>query len=187
MRQLINYEDIDPEISKATAKKFSNHLWYLAHETVGLSIFDDNVPTQVRANMAQAMLEADKGDEEEEEKNEVKKYILHQKDFSFFTNLEFSSFVTNATKKLFARFSINTNFLSKNLTTWNYDPGYKSGPEKLQKTVVVNDVAERGVKLIQEYNNILIKDETEKQFVLQKVNENRKNYQSATKYSRKKK
>ena len=94
------------------------------------------------------MLEADKGEEEEQEKNEVKKYILHQKDFSSFTNLEFSSFVTNATKKLFARFFINTNFLSKNPTTWNNDPGYKSGLEKLQKTVVVNDVAERGVKLV---------------------------------------
>ena len=60
--------------------------------------------------------------------------------------------------------------------------------EKLQKTVVVNDVAERGVKLTQEYNNILTKDETEKQFVLQIVNENHKNYPAAaTKYSLKKK
>ena len=124
MRELINYEDIDPEISKATAKKSLNHLWYLAAETVGLSVFDDNVPTQVRANMAQVMLEAE---EEKEEKNEAKKYILQQKDFSSFTNLEFSSFVTNATKKLFVKFSINTNFLSKNSTTWNDDPGYKTG------------------------------------------------------------
>ena len=87
MRELISYRDIDPEISKATAKKFSNHFWYLAPETVGLSIFDDNVPTQVRANMTQVMLEADKGQEEEEEKIEVKKYILHQKDFSFLYKL----------------------------------------------------------------------------------------------------
>ena len=55
------------------------------------------------------------------------------------------------------------------------------------KTVVVNDIAERGVKLIQEYNNILTKDETEKQFVLQIVNKNCKNYPSATKYYLKKK
>ena len=68
MHELINYQDIDPEISKATAKKFSNHLRYLAREKVGLSIFDDNVPIQVRANMAQVMLEADKDEKEEEEK-----------------------------------------------------------------------------------------------------------------------
>ena len=47
----------------------------------------------------------------------------------------------------------------------------------------MNGIAERGVKLIQEYNIILTKDETKKQFVLQIVNENRKNYPSATKYS----
>ena len=52
MRELINYQDIDPEISKETVKKFSNHLRYLASKTVGLSIFDDNVPTQVRAYTA---------------------------------------------------------------------------------------------------------------------------------------
>ena len=50
---------------------------------MGLSIFDDNVPTEVRANAAQVMLKADKGEEKEEEKNEVNRYILHQKDFLF--------------------------------------------------------------------------------------------------------
>ena len=68
MHEMINYQDIDPEISKATAKKFSNHLRYLAPEKVGHSIFADNVPTQVRANIARVMLEADKGEKEEEEK-----------------------------------------------------------------------------------------------------------------------
>lgn len=183
MRQLINYQDIDPEISKAAAKKISNHLWYLAPETVALSIFDDNVPTEVKANIAQVMLEADKGEEEEEETNQLKRYILHQNDFSSFTNIEFSSFITPGTKTFFTRFSISTDFLDKDPSTWKDDPGYKSGLEKLEKAVVVNDVAERGVKLIQDYNNILTKDETEKQFVLQIVTENRKTYPTATKSS----
>ncbi|CAI9734766.1 Hypothetical predicted protein [Octopus vulgaris] len=38
--------DIDPEISKPAAKEFSIYFWYLAPETVALSIFDDNVPTE---------------------------------------------------------------------------------------------------------------------------------------------
>ncbi|CAI9727561.1 Hypothetical predicted protein [Octopus vulgaris] len=72
MRQLINYPNIDPEISKAAAKTFSNHLRYLAPETVALSIFNDNVPTGVKVNIAQVMLETDTGKEEEEEKNQLK-------------------------------------------------------------------------------------------------------------------
>ena len=87
MCELINYQDIDPEISKATAKKFSNHLWYLPSKAVGISIFDDNVPTEVMANTAQVMLEADKGEEKVEGKNEVNRYILHQKDFFFIFKL----------------------------------------------------------------------------------------------------
>ena len=35
----------------------------------------------IKANTAQVMIEADKGEEKEEEKNEVNRYILHQKDF----------------------------------------------------------------------------------------------------------
>ena len=70
---------------------------------------------------------------------------------------------------------------------WKDDPGYKSAIEKLEKIVVVNDVAERGVKLIQEYSNSLTKNENEKQFILQIVAEDRKRYPTATKSSLRKK
>ncbi|KAJ4442381.1 hypothetical protein ANN_03967 [Periplaneta americana] len=78
--------DIHPEISKAAANKF---YWYLVPESVVLSLFDDYVPTAVKANMAQVILEADEGEEEKEE-NQLKSYILQQNDFSSFTNIEFS-------------------------------------------------------------------------------------------------
>lgn len=184
MCQLINYQDIDTEISMAAEKIFSNHLWYLVPENVALSFFDDNVPTAVKTNMAQIMLKADK---DEQEENQLKRYILHQNDFSSFTKIEFSSFVTPCTKNFFTRFSISTDFLDKDPSTWKDDPGFKSGIEKLEKTVVVNDVAERGVKLIQDYSNILTKDETDKQFVLQIVAEDRKTHPTATKSSLRKK
>ncbi|CAI9715899.1 Hypothetical predicted protein [Octopus vulgaris] len=139
MYQLINYQNIDPEISKAAAKKFSIHFWYLALETVALSMFDDNVPTEVKANISQVILEADKAP---------------------------------GTKTFFMRFSISTDFLDEDPSTWKNDPSYKSGLENLEKTVV-NDVAERDVKFIQDYN-ILTNDETEKQFVLQIITKNHK-------------
>ena len=39
---------------------------------------------------------------------------------------------------------------------------------------VVNDTAERGVKLFEEFNNLLTHDEEENQFMLQVVEANRK-------------
>ena len=41
---------------------------------------------------------------------------------------------------------------------------------------VVNDTAERGVKLIQDFNILLTKNEEQKQFVLQAVDECRRLY-----------
>ncbi|CAI9725568.1 XP_043252248.1uncharacterized protein LOC122397258 [Octopus vulgaris] len=76
-----------------------------------------------------------------------------------------------------------TDFLDKDPSTWKDDSGYKSGLEKLEKTVAVKDDAGRGIKLIHNYNNILTKDETEKQFVLQIVTKNCKSYPTATKSS----
>lgn len=73
------------------------------------------------------------------------------------------SFVNPGTKLSSQDFLSAT--ISSTKTLQHGDPGYKSGLEKLEKTFVVNDVAERGVKFIQDYSNILTKDETEKQFV----------------------
>ena len=47
-------------------------------------------------------------------------------------------------------------FLSAPISSlWKDDPGYKSGLDQLEKTVVVKDVAERGFKLIQDHNKTI--------------------------------
>lgn len=46
---------------------------------------------------------------------------------------------------------------------------------------VVNDKAERGVKLIQDFNDTLTKDEDQKQFLLQVVTECRRLYPDTSK------
>ncbi|KAJ4427446.1 hypothetical protein ANN_25069 [Periplaneta americana] len=81
----------------------------------------------VKANMAQVILEANEGEEEKEEENQLKSYILQQNDFSSFTNIEFSSFVTPSTKIFFTRFSISIDFLNKDPSTWKDGPVYKKG------------------------------------------------------------
>lgn len=55
------------------------------------------------------------------------------------------------------------------------------GKVKIEKIRSVNDDAERGVKLIQDYNQLLTKNEDDMQFLLQAVNEYRKKYPSHTK------
>lgn len=58
---------------------------------------------------------------------------------------------------------------------------YQKGLKIVSNLLVVNDVAERNIKLIEDYNSILTKDEDQKQYLLQVVNEYRNNYSDSKK------
>ena len=76
---------------------------------------------------------------------------------------------------------INTIFLKEPPNLWPENPHFKEGFKKVQSLKVVNDMTERGVKLITDFNNLLTKDEEQKQYVLQVVSECRKLYPDASK------
>ena len=61
---------------------------------------------------------------------------------------------------------------------WNESDDYKTAKERISRLRVVNDTAERGVKLFEDFNNLLTNDEQQKQFVLQVVERNRKSIPS---------
>ncbi|XP_025424335.1 uncharacterized protein LOC112693458 [Sipha flava] len=78
--------------------------------------------------------------------------------------------------KLFQRFKISFNFLREDPSTWKALDEYIQAKEILSALKVVNDTAERGVKLMEEYNEKFTKNEDEKQFILQVVREYRQQY-----------
>ena len=69
---------------------------------------------------------------------------------------------------------IGTSFLGLPPSEWQSTAEYRLGCERSSSLRVVNDTAERGVKLFEEYNHAITKDEEEKQFLLQVVEANRK-------------
>jgi hypothetical protein len=85
-------------------------------------------------------------------------------------------FITAKTKNFFKRFNISQDFLSKNPAEWNDDPQYRETKEMLKKLKVVNDTAERGVQLMETFNKKFTKDEEELQYVLQIVENYRKQF-----------
>lgn len=64
---------------------------------------------------------------------------------------------------------MSTEFFENDPTTWSKNESYKQCFNIVNKIKVVNDAAERGVKLIGDYNEILTKNENQKQFLLQVV------------------
>ena len=72
------------------------------------------------------------------------------------------------------RFNINSDYIETSPFTWESNLEYKRGKDIVSKLKVVNDTAERGVKLIEDFKTIGSKNEEQKQYMLQVVTEYRR-------------
>lgn len=59
--------------------------------------------------------------------------------------------------------NISLNFFKKDPNLWNDDPEFMKAQRSAQSWMVVNDMAERGVAMFQEWKPLLAKEETLKQ------------------------
>lgn len=75
--------------------------------------------------------------------------------------------ITYKSIKLFDRFDIQTNFSSLDPIYWEENEEYKKAKEIVGSLKVVNDTTERHVKLMEEFNCKITKNEEQKQFLLQ--------------------
>lgn len=84
-----------------------------------------------------------------------------------------SDFVTSKSLDIFKQYGMNTDWLNRNSPCWKKDENYKKAKNVFQNLIVVNDCAERGVKVIQDYSGFLTKDEKQLQGVIQTVHSHR--------------
>ncbi|KAJ8683085.1 hypothetical protein QAD02_018878 [Eretmocerus hayati] len=89
-------------------------------------------------------------------------------------------FISSASMSFFERFNLSTSFLRVPCEPWTQDESYKENLKLVRKIGVVNDAAERAVKLGQDYLNVLTKDEKQKQYLIQVVPEYRNEFPDAT-------
>ena len=148
-------------------------MWYLNPRMCALSFFDPDVPDQMKRKMIVSLNNSPYSEDNEN------KFIFH--DIKEIVGKDISDFVNSDTLKFFTKFGLPTNFLQKDPSTWCNDDEYKSISKKVCKLKSVNDVAERGVKLIEEYNGRLTKDPAQQQNILKLVADYRKNFPKCTK------
>ena len=89
--------------------------------------------------------------------------------------------LTKETFTFFDRFNIKRDFLRQHPNTWPQNNDFQEGMKIVKTLKVVNDMAERGVKLITDFNNLLTQDEDQKQYVLQVVSKCRALYPDVSK------
>lgn len=68
-------------------------------------------------------------------------------------------------------------------TLWESDPDYINNKEIATSIKVINDIAERAVKLMTDYNGLLTNDEEQRQYVLRCVQDHRKLYTNCDKHT----
>ncbi|XP_044579240.1 uncharacterized protein LOC123261589 [Cotesia glomerata] len=158
MKNLIEYSKINSLISSATCEKMTSHLWYLSDELAILSLFDDTVPLNIKKNIVEAVKTREGTD------SKARRFIIDRKNLHLILQKNISDFVSKKSLKLFEIFDLPYDFLDKNIDLWSTDESYNENKEFFAQLKVVNDVAERGVALVSEYNQCLTKDEEQFQF-----------------------
>ncbi|XP_050541520.1 uncharacterized protein LOC126905643 [Daktulosphaira vitifoliae] len=174
IKTLIKYDN--PHISKATVKKMMGHLWYLSDELVGLCLFDKNVPVETKCKIIYAI----NNNPSPEVPNVRPKIDQHDVE-----NLQLHDLANKNTIQIFTEFGVDE-FLKNDVVNWTESKSYLKAEEVFKNLRVTNDVAERGVSLIQDLNRKITHDEDQLQFLLQVVSEHRKIYPDCSKQTLKK-
>lgn len=170
IQQLSSYETIDSSISRVALKKFCGQLWYLTAETAALGFFDAKISVPLKKRMVAALKSTDGIFEMN------KRLTIRSSDVPEFISKGIDDFISMDSNKLFVRFGVSSEFLNEDPSTWNSNQTYIDALEFFKSVRVVNDVAERGVKLMDDYNKVITKKEEQKQSLLQVVQDYRKTF-----------
>jgi hypothetical protein len=195
LRSLFNYPV--KNVSQTTVQKFVRHLYYLSEECVLFSLFDDEVITEtkrkirdkifpfVKDNIEVVLSEVEEDqeilnegeleeNEDEEEESAPKKLRVDVRNLNEFFELTDDDILVRLVGydscKLFKRYSIPTDFLQKDPVEWKNDESFKIGADIITNLKVTNDTAERGIKLLSDFNNTVTKDGKQQIFLLQVSN-----------------
>lgn len=162
VKKLEDYKNIDAEISKVAIKKFKNHLWYLSAENCALSFFDESIPVETKKKMILALEKENIFDKDYEKKfSENRISCLLSEDIEYF--------ISSDTLYFFKRFKLSFDFLKSDPSTWPQDDGYIKNRIIVNNLRVLNDVAERAVKLTSDFNRKSTTSEDQRQYLLQVV------------------
>jgi len=87
-----------------------------------------------------------------------------------------------ASRTFFQTLGIDDSFLDVPVESWADSQSFKIAEVLVKHLACVNDCAERGVALMQTFNETITKDEEQKQFLLQVVEKHRKDFAKCNHY-----
>ena len=166
MLQLIeDFMQVDKKIASIAEKKMRSHLWYLSEDLAALPLFGDDISDEEK----QAIVEVLKKNPRPQDLRQ-----LAPNQITKFKDLSVAQFVTRRSLNLFDSLHLKRGFLSASVETWNQLDDYKDACKTVRALKVINDCAERAVKLATDFNEVLTKDATQRNLLYQVVEHHRK-------------
>jgi len=151
-QNLLKYAAVNPVVSSSAIRAFNRHLWYLSAEMVPLALFSDVVPDEEKQSMANKLLAV-------KPTGTVHKPCSrhgtgfgrpnHPKSIDRSTSL--SDLITKDSWFTMQLLDIDHEFLSQDVGSWEQASSYQSSKANATSLNVVNDSAERGVKLSSDF------------------------------------
>lgn len=154
-------------------KPFSNHFWYFSEANVALSFFDAEIDVEEKRKMVEALAKPQRqttasGNSRKRVKLEAA-YRPASKPKTLNDSASLSTFITEGSLDFFAILGIDTVFLKDDPTLWPNNNVYQDGKQKVRALQVINDVAERAVKLVTDFNGRLTRNASQEECLLQTV------------------
>jgi len=173
-RQILKYKDVNLTVSDSALSAFTRHLWYLSSEMVPIALFSNKVPTEQRHALALSLL-ATKPDGDFV--TPLDRYGTGFGKPKFPSNISESTTLADLVSKdswfTMNILEINHEFLSEPVEAWPESAAYQASLSNIDALNVINDCAERGVKLSSDFLSTS-RSEEHYQNVLQVVEEDRR-------------
>ena len=174
-----NYRNIDKISADAAIKAISNHLWYLTEELVPLALFSSSVSDSTKAKMVEKLQEVDKRIcSKRLGPTAYGKPAMPKLPESF--DVDLSHFVGEDSWSFFHILNFGYEFLDHPVEEWSSNDCYQDCKKVVSSLSIVNDGAERGVKLAHE-NIDKARKEDNFQNILQVIENDRKSKENQRK------
>lgn len=175
VKELQRYSKINKVVSEKAIAKFSDHLWYLGSELVVLSLFSDKVPEDVKHRMFEKMKTLNNGEW-------TKRCYRSIETANVIAKKELDDLVTSSSMTVLKSLKLDIDFMFENdVGHWKTLDSYKIAKDRIDSIHVVNDCAERSLKLMTDFNELFTNNESEKQNAIQSIEDNRKRMPSTKK------
>ena len=148
MRRLHEFVEVDAVAAHAAIKAFNRHTWYLTEEVVPLCLFSEDVTDDVKAEIAGKLLKLPQSNPLNWHGAGFGKPALPVIEENV---REKHSFFGPDSWKFFNLLKLDSTFLSASPTEWDRNESFLSSKRVIKHLSIVNDVAERGVKLASDF------------------------------------